>query len=77
MHLLGKAGKDRTYSPSQDGLSFLRKQESRVLDGPSFRIKFGMTALKVRLTEYGLYKQTQSAGHPNGCNLKFKKGLWK
>ncbi len=28
-------------------LSFLRRQESRVLDGPGFRIKCGMTAQKV------------------------------
>jgi hypothetical protein len=47
-----------------DGLSLLRKQESRVLDDPGFRIKCGMTALKVRLTEYGLYKQTQFTGCP-------------
>jgi len=52
---------NQTQQTQFAGLSFLRKQESRLFDGPGFRIKCGMTALKVRLTEYGLYKQTQFA----------------
>jgi len=44
---------------TNDGLSFLRKQESRFFDDPGFRIKCGMTALKARLTEYDYAKQSQ------------------
>jgi hypothetical protein len=34
--------------PQNFGLSFLRKQEPRLLDGPGFRIKCGMTARHFR-----------------------------
>jgi len=37
---------------SNDGLSFPRKRESRLIDGNGFRIKCGMTSLKARLTEH-------------------------
>ena len=41
-------------------LSFLRRQESRVLDGPGFRIKCGMTARRASTNHNVNYaKQSQ------------------
>jgi len=38
-----KAKQSQLLKSSNDGLSFLRKQESTFRDGPGFRIKCGMT----------------------------------
>jgi len=70
-------------------LSFLRRQESRVLDGPGFRIKCGMTARRASTNHNVNYakqirfrspkKQTQFK--PNFCKAQnerkrfFTKGL--
>jgi len=48
---------------TDDGLSFLRRQESSLFDYPGFRIKCGMTGLNARSTEYDYEKQTQFAAH--------------
>jgi len=65
------------------GLSFLRKQEPGLLDGPGFRIKCGMTAQRAADGEidaefdYFYAKQSQFPKNPNECKLTYNKGLQK
>jgi len=75
-HALG-ARKNKPNQSQFDGLSFLRKQESRLLDGSGFRIKCGMTAVKARSEEHDYAEQTQFAKSQSECKLFFDKALWK
>ncbi|MBA7667972.1 hypothetical protein ES703_76074 [subsurface metagenome] len=57
-------------------LSFLRRQESRVLDGPGFRIKCGMTARRASTNHNVNYaKQTQFPKKSNERKYLFTDGL--
>ena len=59
-------------------MSFLRRQESRVLDGPGFRIKCGMTARRASTNHNVNYaKQTQLLKSQNGRKHLLHRGIWK
>jgi hypothetical protein len=70
-----KAKQTQFDESPDDGLSFLRKQESRFLDRPLFCIKCGMTALEARLTGYYFEKTKPIPWCPNERNLLFYKKL--
>jgi hypothetical protein len=59
--LRGVYAKQSQFAGSpNNGLSFLRKQESRRLGSPGFRIKCGMTGIQACLAGYSRAKQSQS-----------------